>query len=201
MPIWSFHTTCVSLINLRGELEGMNLPGQPVGFYFGPPQVHRGIFHQAIVYEWEIQREEEIQRNGLKPRRYLVVHWVRLPGEESFRLAWDAIPRECPPSETLAECDRAGIQAPEGLRRIAAASEGTGKRLKRGEAALKIRAALESLAREGKWNVAEAEIRARAGVSKSTYYSVLSKDEQVKNTMDDYHARRLGRGPVRADEI
>jgi hypothetical protein len=50
----------------------------------------------------------------------------------------------------------------------------TPKRLKRGQAAFKIRAALESLAEEGKWNVAEADIIARSGVPKSTYYRIVT---------------------------
>jgi hypothetical protein len=80
-------------------------------------------------------------------------------------------------------------------------SETKRKRHKRGEPSLKILAALRSLADEGKWNVAETDIRTRAGVSRSTYYAVLNRDEAVKNAMDEYHARRLGRGPVRPDEL
>ena len=72
------------------------------------------------------------------------------------------------------------------------------KRLKRGEAALKIRAALESLANEEMWNVAEADIIIRSGVPRSTYYRALESDEDVKEAMNDYHGRRLGRGPARA---
>jgi hypothetical protein len=75
------------------------------------------------------------------------------------------------------------------------------KRHKPGESSLKILAALKSLADEGKWNAPETDIWKRAGVSRSTYYDVLKRDEAVKNAMDEYHARRLGRGPVRPDDL
>ena len=75
------------------------------------------------------------------------------------------------------------------------------KRHKRGEPSLKILAALRSLADEGKWNASEMDIWKRAGVSKSTYYDVLKRDEAAKNATEQYHARRLGRGPARPDEL
>jgi hypothetical protein len=77
----------------------------------------------------------------------------------------------------------------------------TPKRLKPGEAAFKIVAALDALAADGKWNVAEAEIWMRAGVSRSTYYSVKDRDDTVKDAMERYHDRRLGRGPARPGDF
>jgi hypothetical protein len=74
------------------------------------------------------------------------------------------------------------------------------KRLKPGEAALKIRAALDSLAAETKWNVAEWEIIGRAKVAKSTYYRLKRCDDEVKQAMEFYHDRRLGRGPLHAKD-
>jgi hypothetical protein len=85
-----------------------------------------------------------------------------------------------------------------------AAKRGTkapAKRLKPGEAAFKIRAALESLASEEKWNVAEEEIIERAGVPKSTYYRVRRLDDGVKAAMERYHDRRRGRGPLHAKDL
>jgi hypothetical protein len=73
------------------------------------------------------------------------------------------------------------------------------KRLRSGDAALKILAALRSLADRGEWNVSESEIIVRSGVSKSTYYSVLANDDEVKLALEEFKARRLGRGPERKD--
>ena len=75
------------------------------------------------------------------------------------------------------------------------------KRLKPREAALKIQCALDSLAERDEWNAPEREIIKRAGVARSTYYSVLKHDEATRRTMDAYHRRRLGKGPVRVRDI
>src|SRR5262249_16984698 len=61
-----------------------------------------------------------------------------------------------PPEETQTAAGPA--RPPRGDEQAATTSEGTAKRLKPGDAALKICSALRSLATEGKWNVAEAEI-------------------------------------------
>jgi hypothetical protein len=75
------------------------------------------------------------------------------------------------------------------------------KRLKPGDAALKICAALNSLAAQGKWNVLEDEIIERARVARSTYFRVKRLDEDVKEAMELYLDRRLGRGPVHARDV
>jgi hypothetical protein len=75
------------------------------------------------------------------------------------------------------------------------------KRRKKGDAAVLIIAALESLAKEGKWDVTEGDIINRAGVSRSTYYNVINNDSRVKRVVKDYRSRRLGRGPVRSNDI
>ncbi|WP_148594222.1 hypothetical protein [Aquisphaera giovannonii] len=75
------------------------------------------------------------------------------------------------------------------------------RRLKPGEAAMKIIAALDSLAQAGEWNVAEAAIIHRAGVKRSTYYKCLNRDDAVQKAMERYHDRRLGSGPVRSRDI
>jgi hypothetical protein len=75
------------------------------------------------------------------------------------------------------------------------------KRLRRGEASLKIRAALESFANEGKWNVSEEEIFKRAGVSRSTYCYVMKHDDKAKRTKEEYHDQRLGRVPPRHRDL
>jgi hypothetical protein len=75
------------------------------------------------------------------------------------------------------------------------------KRLKRGEAAMKIVAAIESFAEHRQWNAPENEIIKRAGVPRATYYRCSKDDPRVQRTMDAYHARRLGRGPVKPGEF
>jgi hypothetical protein len=74
-------------------------------------------------------------------------------------------------------------------------------RLKKGDAATKIIAALDSLAAKGQWNAPEGAIIARAGVSKSTYYNLKKNDDEVIRYMKKYHDRRLGRGPVRPHDL
>jgi hypothetical protein len=119
---------------------------------------------------------------------------------------FNVLGRTLPPS-LIADIEAAASPAPPPRRpEPAATPEGTEtatkpKRLKRGDAALMICAALNSLAREGKWNVAEKEIMVRAGVPKSTYYRALKHNDDVKEKMHDYHARRLGRGPARSRDI
>jgi hypothetical protein len=75
------------------------------------------------------------------------------------------------------------------------------KRGKAGEAAERIIAALQALAHKGDWNASEIRIIATAGVPKSTYYSVLGSNEAVKKARELYGSKRLGRGPVRADDL
>ncbi len=75
------------------------------------------------------------------------------------------------------------------------------KRLRSGDAALKIVAALESLAANAAWNSPESEIIGRAGVPRSTYYKYIKENDVVKKAMEDYHSRRLGRGPVHRNQI
>jgi hypothetical protein len=77
----------------------------------------------------------------------------------------------------------------------------TTKRHKPGDPALLILSALESLAEEGVWDVAESEIIMRSGVPRSTYYNVLKNDKSVKKVMQKYRQRRLGKGPSFADDL
>lgn len=72
------------------------------------------------------------------------------------------------------------------------------KRLKSGDAALKIIAALQSLAANGEWDITERGIIQLAGVPKSTYYKVLEREQKVKCARDEFSSRRLGRRPPRA---
>ncbi|MDE2100031.1 MAG: hypothetical protein KGL39_22445 [Patescibacteria group bacterium] len=81
------------------------------------------------------------------------------------------------------------------------ARRGNPTRHKRGEAALKIRAVLETLAADGKWDVEEREIIRLARVARSTYYHVLNNDRTVQRVRELYEKQRLGRGPDRIDDF
>ena len=74
-------------------------------------------------------------------------------------------------------------------------------RLKPGDASIKIIAALDSLADRGEWKVSEKQIYTLAHVSRSTYYDVLNRDPEVQRAMKAYHAQRLGRGPLHANDV
>jgi hypothetical protein len=75
------------------------------------------------------------------------------------------------------------------------------RRLKKGEAAVLICAALDSLAAKGEWNKSDSDIIRLAQVPRSTYYNSTKTDEMVQRSLRDYQARRLGRGPVRPKDI
>ena len=89
-----------------------------------------------------------------------------------------------------------GDAAPRAARKTARTT-----RLKPGDAAFKVCAALRLLAHEGKWDATEKEIAVLAGVARSTYYNVRDRDEAVKHAMENFHRRCLGKGPVRANDI
>jgi hypothetical protein len=161
-------------------------------------QVARGIEKPRYRYIWEPERrihctELDLLRSYLS----LVVEALDLKeGERSDRETEGKSANNGPTSPP-----RGDEKVPPTDRGTKAAHKGSKKRLKRGDASLKICAALRSLASEGKWNVPEEEIRVRAGVPKSTYYRVLKSDEQAKLAKEHYHHRRLGRGPLRADDM
>jgi hypothetical protein len=75
------------------------------------------------------------------------------------------------------------------------------RRHRRGDPAFKIRATLEALAANGRWNEPESEIFKLAHVSKSTYYYLLKNDSKVAATREWYEKQRLGRGPIRYRDV
>jgi hypothetical protein len=112
---------------------------------------------------------------------------------------WTSLRLDAPKSE--GESEPVPQENPAGeLSESGASAQAKMKRLRPGEAASKILAALHSLAECGKWNAAESEIARLSGVSKSTYYANLTNDDAVKLAMKKYRACRLGRGPDRKND-
>jgi hypothetical protein len=92
-----------------------------------------------------------------------------------------------------------GDEPPEGS---TLAKPATKKRRHRpGEAALKVRAALEALIAKEQWGVEESKIISLARVSKSTYYHVINKDKAARRLRDMFEREGRGRGPAHVSEI
>jgi hypothetical protein len=78
---------------------------------------------------------------------------------------------------------------------------GRPQRRKPGEPAYLICTAIERLIEEGEWSATATRIRTLAGVARSTYNDVLSRDKKVQEAMAEYVAKSRGRGPARRRDI
>jgi hypothetical protein len=74
---------------------------------------------------------------------------------------------------------------------------------RKGEANLRLRAALEYLISQGNWGKQSGEIIKFADISSSTFYHLIGKDgaDGVKILLKEYKRLSRGRGPVRAGSV
>ena len=113
-----------------------------------------------------------------------------IKGEEQFR------------AEQGSKGATVNVHAPEPTSEVSKPlTSGKPKRRKPGDSALLIIGALRSLAAAGEWDARECDIMARAGVPRSTYDFVCKRDKRVQEERREYDSRRLGRGPVYADDM
>jgi hypothetical protein len=108
-------------------------------------------------------------------------------------------PADRPTPLTEGETAAAGTDGSRGERQ-APESGRTRRRHRPGDAALKVRAALETLIKEGTWNGQESQIISVAKVAKSTYYHVINNDKAAKATRNLLERESGGKGPTRIGE-
>jgi hypothetical protein len=94
-----------------------------------------------------------------------------------------------------------GLPRPPVMAGRIAGEEPKRRRARRGAAEELIIGALQALDSEGRWDATEEEIRRISGVKKSTYYYTIKYSNRVVLAMDSFRGRRLGKGPLRPDDL
>jgi predicted DNA-binding transcriptional regulator AlpA len=109
-----------------------------------------------------------------------------------------AKPSDCParPSPKPPAADLAPSHAAE--------RQATDKRQRRGGAAIKLSATLDSLVAKREWCKTDTEILKAAGISRDSFYRLVNPDKgtpEIARKLCEYRRQTAGRGPVRLNEM